>query len=119
MAATDRLGRVLLKHALSMPEAYEDHPWGETVVKVNKKIFVFLGMEVGAGIGLKLPVSGHFALQHAYAVPTGYGMGKHGWVSINLTAEDRPQQGLLLEWIEESYRAIAPKKLGTRLERSS
>ena len=38
-----RIERRLLKLALSYPEAWEDHPWGENVVKVGKKIFVFLG----------------------------------------------------------------------------
>ena len=31
--------------ALGLPETHEDHPWGETVIKVNKKVFVFLGIE--------------------------------------------------------------------------
>src|SRR5690242_9119860 len=31
--------------ALGLPEAYEEFPWGECVVKVNKKVFVFLGLE--------------------------------------------------------------------------
>jgi hypothetical protein len=38
----------LLRAALSYPEAWEDHPWGETVVKVRKRIFVFLWRGDGA-----------------------------------------------------------------------
>ena len=32
----------------SLPESYEDFPWGELVMKVNKKVFVFLGAEPGS-----------------------------------------------------------------------
>ena len=28
-----------------MPGAWEDHPWGDTVVKVGKKVFVFMGVD--------------------------------------------------------------------------
>ena len=31
------------KFALSLPEAREDFPWGERVIKVKDKVFVFLG----------------------------------------------------------------------------
>jgi len=33
----------LHERALTFPGAWEDHPWGETCVKVGKKIFVILG----------------------------------------------------------------------------
>ena len=36
--------RTLLEYALTLPEAWEDHPWGDSVVKVRKKIFLFLGV---------------------------------------------------------------------------
>ena len=35
--------RRLLAFALKLPGAYLDHPWGEDVAKVNKKVFAFLG----------------------------------------------------------------------------
>ena len=39
----------LLDHCLSLPEAVEDHPWGETVVKRGGKVFAFLGAEDANG----------------------------------------------------------------------
>jgi predicted DNA-binding protein (MmcQ/YjbR family) len=110
----------LLEFALGFPEAHEDHPWGETVVKVNKKIFVFLGKGVesedGLSFGVKLPNSGTEALELPYTEPAGYGMGKYGWVSVNFKPGERPPVDMFLRWIEESYRAVAPKKLVAQLE---
>ena len=107
----------LKKAALSSPGAWEDHPWGESVYKVGKKIFLFLG---GGGTGsdgslhctVKLPDSGEAALtMFSFCEPTGYGLGKSGWVSSTfLKGQDVPLP-MLLEWMEESYRAVAPKKL--------
>jgi len=109
----------LKKFALGLPGAYEDHPWGESVAKVAKKVFVFFGHDADEGFGMsvKLPETKHEALSLPYAEPTGYGLGKSGWVSFALgKAKPKPSVGLLNEWIEESYRAVAPKKMLAELD---
>ena len=110
----------LKEFALSLPGAYEDHPWGESVIKVGKKIFVFFGMpenpDQRLSLGVKLPRTGEYALDMTFVKPSGYGLGKHGWVDIELGPEDTLPEDLLLEWVEESYRAIAPKKLVAQLD---
>jgi len=102
-----------LKHALSYPEAYEDHPWGEVVVKVNKKIFVFFGVpdHDRIGLGVKLPTEGDYARSLPYCEPSGYGLGKAGWVTARFGPADEVPLDMLKDWIDESYRAVAPRKL--------
>ena len=104
---------LILEESLKMPEAWEDHPWGETVVKVRKKIFVFLnGSKEGVcALSVKLPRSAEFALLHPFASKTGYGLGNSGWVTCEFNDGDDIPVDLLLEWVEQSYRAVAPKKL--------
>ena len=113
-----RIERRLLKLALDYPEAWEDHPWGENVVKVGKKIFVFFGIPQKGRlmVGVKLPDAADFALTFPFAEPTGYGMGRAGWVSCIFHTGDDPPVGILEDWIEESYRAVAPKKLIKQLD---
>lgn len=98
--------------ALAYPETYEESPWGDRVVKVNKKIFLFAGTYKGRlNVTTKLPETAEQALEMPFAKPTAYGMGKSGWVSSSFGADDQVPVPLLLEWLDESYRAIAPKKL--------
>ena len=98
---------------MSLPEAHEDFPWGDRVVKVRKKIFVFLGEGTGgdASVALKLQDDAHaHALSLPGAKPTAYNLGKTGWVTIPLAAM-RAHPGLLIDWLETSYNLVAPKKL--------
>ena len=113
-----RIERRLIKLALSYPEAWEDHPWGENVVKVGKKIFVFFGVPERGRlmVGVKLPDAAGFALTFPWAEPSRYGLGKAGWVTCAFTTADDPPVGLLEDWIDESYRAVAPKKLVKQLD---
>ena len=108
----------LIAFALSLPGAYEEFPWGERVVKVAKKVFVFLGKDgdvAEAGLSAKLPASRDMALSLPFAAPMEYGLGKSGWVTARFTRADAPPLELLTSWIDESYRAVAPKKLVTLL----
>jgi predicted DNA-binding protein (MmcQ/YjbR family) len=112
----DAARATLRKLALGYPGTREEFPWGERVVKVGKKVFVFLGMDDGDfGMSVKLPESGSMALMLPFAEPTGYGLGKSGWVSVRFAAKQSPPVDLLAEWIDESYRAVAPAKLVAKL----
>lgn len=107
----------LLAYAFGLPEAWEDHPWGDTVAKVGKKVFLFLGTPEADGalsFSVKLPTSNDEALSMPFTVPTGYGLARGNWVTVH-AAPDAPID-LLLGWIEESYRAVAPRALVARLD---
>jgi predicted DNA-binding protein (MmcQ/YjbR family) len=100
--------------AMQYPEAHEDHPWGHRAIKVGKKAFVFLGGEKDTkelSMSVKLPQSRDMAADLPFAEPTGYGLGKSGWVTARFTKVSDVPVDLLRAWIDESYRAIAPKKL--------
>jgi predicted DNA-binding protein (MmcQ/YjbR family) len=102
----------MLAYALDKPGAYEDHPWGESVAKVGKKVFAFFGVagSDNAGMWVKLPASQPLAVAQPGVKPATYGLGKAGWVSILFAEAGLPPE-TLREWIDESYRAIAPKRI--------
>jgi predicted DNA-binding protein (MmcQ/YjbR family) len=105
--------------ALSLPETSEDFPWGERVIKVNRKVFVFLGGDQQSGsrlVTVKLDESHGHAMSIEGAAPTGYGLGRAGWVNVPLDGEDVTLE-LLRDWIEESFRIVAPKRLVAELDR--
>jgi predicted DNA-binding protein (MmcQ/YjbR family) len=109
----------LAEFALQLPGAHEDFPWGERVVKVRGKVFVFLGADAAGrerAITVKLDEAHAHALSIDGARPTGYGLGKAGWVTVPVT-----NLGLdvLRDWVEESYRIVAPKRLVAELDARS
>jgi predicted DNA-binding protein (MmcQ/YjbR family) len=105
----------VLAFALSLPEAVEDHPWGEDVVKVRGKIFVFVGTAGSRRMSVKLAESQSHALATEGAEPTGYGLGRAGWVTVPLRAPG-VSLAVLRDWVEESYRIVAPKRLVAALD---
>jgi len=112
-----RARAALRRLALRLPGAHEDFPWGETVVKVGTKVFVFLGRkDEGLHLSVKLPESSLLALDLPFASPTGYGLARGGWVTATFGADERPPVDLLRRWIEESYKAVAPRRLVAELD---
>jgi predicted DNA-binding protein (MmcQ/YjbR family) len=101
----------LRKLALDYPESHEDFPWGERCIKVKGKGFLFMRAEKEeVSLSVKLPNSRDVAIDLPFTEPTHYGMGKHGWVTAHVTPKNFSLD-LLKAWIDESYRAVAPKKL--------
>ena len=100
--------------ALGLPEAWEDHPWGESVAKVGKKVFVFFGNDASERFTVKLRDSHEEASAMGWAVDPGYGLGRGGWLTAT-APEDAPME-LLQAWILESYRAVAPKRLAEQVK---
>ena len=107
-------------YALTFPGAYAEHPWGQTVIKVKQKVFLFvngaIAPEDGVSLSVKLPQSGADVLELPLAEPMGYGMGKHGWVTLVLMRDDQLRLQLLEDYVNESSRAVAPKLLLAELD---
>lgn len=118
MATLKQAFERLRKFALTFPETREDHPWGESAIKVKGKTFVFMGCDgKRLGLSVKLPKSREFALEmHGFTKPTAYGLGKSGWVSAEFAAKDKPPLDVLEAWIAESFHAVAPKKVAAKVE---
>jgi predicted DNA-binding protein (MmcQ/YjbR family) len=117
MARPKQIRRRLLRFALGFPGAWLDHPWDEDVVKVGKKVFVFFGMEEMDEplLTVKLDDSHDQALAVDGAEPTGYGLGRAGWVTLPLRATT-PPAAVLEDLIDESYRRVAPRRLVAELD---
>jgi predicted DNA-binding protein (MmcQ/YjbR family) len=108
--------KALRKAALSYPETVEDFPWGHSAFKIaGKKAFLFMGEDEAGGwsCSMKLPFRNEEALKIKGASPTEYGLGRSGWVSFRFTAKAKAPMAKLADYLDESWRAVAPKKLST------
>lgn len=116
--ALSRAAQEVYAYALSLPGAWEDHPWGENVAKVGTKVFLFSGWQDDEswGISVKLQESHAAAMSLPFCEATGYGLGKAGWVSARFAPGEKPLVELLKSWVRESYAHIAPKKLLAQLD---
>lgn len=115
-AAFTKAELALRDYALSFPETHEDFPWGHRALKVRGKGFLFMGGDEKVfSLSVKLPTSAEGVLLLPFAAPTGYGLGKSGWVTAQFTRNDKIPLDWIRSWIEESYRAVAPKRLAATL----
>jgi predicted DNA-binding protein (MmcQ/YjbR family) len=118
---TDEVLRALRALGLTFPGVHLKSPWpGHADLAVNDKTFAYLSIEgEPCKISCKLPHSGSAALSLPFTEPTAYGLGKSGWVTATFDADESPPLDLFREWIEESYRAQAPRKLSAQLAAST
>lgn len=94
-------------------------PWpGHYDLAVKDKTFVYLSLPgEPLGVGCKLPRSSAMALMLPMCTPMAYGLGKSGWVSASFKGMPASaiDVDMLKAWIDESYRAQAPKSLLAKL----
>jgi predicted DNA-binding protein (MmcQ/YjbR family) len=99
-----------------LPEAtrVDIEAWdGQPTFRVRGKNFVFTNAAAD-GMSVKLPKEEAEAVVATDdgAEPTGYGLGRHGWVSVTVTPDaDDERWEVVEEWVRTSYTLVAPKKL--------
>ena len=113
MGNMERLERIVAR----LPEAervdvaaWDDHP----TFRVRGKNFVFADADA-RHLSLKLPAEEAAAVvaTDPRVQPAAYGLGRHGWVAVELEA--RPSEARwseVEEWVRTSYVMVAPKRLG-------
>jgi predicted DNA-binding protein (MmcQ/YjbR family) len=107
----------LREWGLTLPGAHRKSPWPDhDDLAVNDKTFAYLSTGGDFSMSVKLKYTSEVALDLPFASPTGYGLGKSGWVTFQPDDDAIPTLGKLKEWVEESYRAQAPKKLVKELD---
>jgi len=115
---SDAILTELRAFGLALPGAHSKSPWPEhDDLAVNDKTFAYLPVAGSAfTLSCKLPYTGHDALKLPFASPTAYGLGKSNWVSFAPAESEIPSIRQLKEWVEESYRAQAPRRLVKALD---
>jgi predicted DNA-binding protein (MmcQ/YjbR family) len=102
--------------AARLPEAerVDIEAWdGEPTFRVRGKNFIFTNGEA-TGLSVKLPKEEAAAVvaTDPLAEPTGYGLGRHGWVSVEVGDDpDEARWRQVEEWVRTSYTLVAPKTL--------
>lgn len=117
MAGTDEAARNLRAICLALPEATEKQAWGDPTFRIRGKIFAMEKRGDGRlSVWCKCPPDTRDALLLAapslFFIPPY--VGPKGWVGMRL--DDDPNWDEVASLVRESYRLIAPRKLGRLVE---
>jgi predicted DNA-binding protein (MmcQ/YjbR family) len=113
MLSLPEVAAVVRDTALALPDVFEDTPWGKLAFKTkHKKVFVFLALgKDELKMSMKLSTLHTTAMALAVASPTGYGLGKSGWVTLTFAKNDvdgaNDALDFLLRCVAESYALVA------------
>jgi predicted DNA-binding protein (MmcQ/YjbR family) len=97
--------------ALSLPDSYEDEPWGHPVFKVaDNRMFAAMSVDGDAvRLTVKLtPEEREVAGLLPFVSKARY-VGRYGWVTAAVTDHETLEPAL--EWLRESYWLKAPAAL--------
>jgi predicted DNA-binding protein (MmcQ/YjbR family) len=103
-----------------LPEAtrVDIEAWGgEPTFRVNGKNFVFASQDA-TSLSVKLPKDEADAVvaTDRNAEPTGYGLGRAGWISVSLPRRVSARRWREIEeWVRTSYTLVAPKRLAKQV----
>jgi predicted DNA-binding protein (MmcQ/YjbR family) len=97
--------------ALSLPESYEDEPWGHPVFKVaDNRMFAAMSVDADAvRLTVKLTPEEREVAQSLPFVSRARYVGRYGWVTASVTDDETLEPAL--EWLRESYWLKAPAGL--------
>ena len=107
----ERFAERIRELALSLPETYEDEPWGHPVFKVGaNRMFAAMSVrEHAVHLTVKLtPEEREMARLLPYVRKASY-VGRYGWVTAEVADDD--SLDCALEWLRESYWLRAPAEL--------
>jgi len=110
------LARRIRELALSLPEAYEDEPWGHPVFKVaDNRMFASMSeVEEAVLLTVKLTAEEREIAHLLPFVSHARYVGRYGWITAEVTDEESLDAAL--EWVRESYWLKAPAELRGAVE---
>jgi predicted DNA-binding protein (MmcQ/YjbR family) len=99
-----------------LPEAVrvDIEAWGgEPTFRVNGKNFVFSNPEATSlSVKLSREEAEAVVATDPEAAPTGYGLGRSGWVTVSVGPRaSKARWREVEEWVRTSYTLVVPKKL--------
>jgi predicted DNA-binding protein (MmcQ/YjbR family) len=113
----DRLEAIVAR--LPEAERVDIAEWGDhPTFRVRGKNFIFCDQEA-RHLSLKLPKEEAAAVvaTDPDVTPAGYGLGRHGWVSLDLAPDPGDDRWLQVEeWVRSSFVLVAPKRLARQVE---
>jgi predicted DNA-binding protein (MmcQ/YjbR family) len=107
-----RLERIVAR--LPESQRVDIEAWGdEPTFRVRGKNFIFSDQDARS-LSVKLPKheAEDLVASDPHVAPTGYGLGRHGWISVTLPGKPSAARWKQVEeWVRTSYTMIAPKRL--------
>lgn len=109
--------RTLRDQATAYPGVVEGDSCVKRAFRAKDEGFLYLGEKDDRyNVMVKLGDSFADAETRAGAQPDHFEAGKFGWVTVRYMSEERPPEGLLEDWIDESYRLQATKAMLAELD---